>query len=194
MNKQSLNIYETLIEKCKQNDKKAQFQLYEMFYKPMFNTSLRIVGNRAEAEDAMQEAFLAAFRKIDTYKGEVSFGAWLKRIVINKSLDALKKHRMVLENIDETPQSRLEDYNAENESSDFEYKVDDIKTAIMQLAEGYRVVLSLFLLEGYDHEEISQILNISQSSSRSQLSRAKQKLFELLKLKSGRFFKNPADL
>jgi len=86
---------------CREGNQKAQFQLYKLYYKPMYCVSLRIVNNEAEAEDIMQEAFLKAFRKIDTYKGEVSFGAWLKKIVIYRSLDHLKKKRVQFEEVSE---------------------------------------------------------------------------------------------
>ena len=129
-----------------------------------------------EAEDVMQEAFLSAFKKIDTYKGEVSFGAWLKKIVINRSLDYLKKRKVQFEEVNERT-TQIADYQMETKEID----VKKIKKAILSLPDGYRIVLSLYLIEGYDHDEISQILNISNSSSRTQLLRAKNKLKELLK-------------
>lgn len=129
-----------------------------------------------EAEDVMQEAFLSAFKKIDSYKGEVSFGAWLKRIVINRSLDHLKKKKVKFEEVNEKT-AQIADYQMETK----EVNVETIKKAIQQLPDGYRVVLSLYLLEGYDHEEISEILGISNSNSRTQFLRAKNKLREILK-------------
>lgn len=173
------NIHENLIEKCRNKDAKAQFEIYKLYYKAMYNTCYRIVNNTEEAEDLMQESFLAAFEKIETYNGEVSFGAWLKRIVINRSLDALKKRKMELIPLDNTLQEDFaEDVNFDTE--DMEKELQRIKKAINKLADGYRIVLTLYLLEGYDHDEISQILNISSSNSRSQYSRAKQKLKEIL--------------
>jgi len=88
---QFLNLHQDLIDGCKRGDQKAQFQIYKLYYKAMYNTSLRIVNNTVEAEDIMQEAFLSAFEKIGTYSGTVSFGAWLKKIVQNRSLDVLSK-------------------------------------------------------------------------------------------------------
>ncbi|VAW22417.1 RNA polymerase ECF-type sigma factor, partial [hydrothermal vent metagenome] len=85
------NIHQEIINRCRAGEQKAQHQLYKLYYKPMFNISLRIVNDKPEAEDIMQEAFLKAFKKIGSYKGEVSFGAWLKKIVVNHSLDALRK-------------------------------------------------------------------------------------------------------
>jgi len=157
-------------------NEQAQFGLYKIYYKSMYSVSLRIVNNTTEAEDVMQEAFLNAFRKIKTYKGEVSFGAWLKRIVVNRSLDILKKRKVFFEEINEKI-TEMPNY----ERGGKEVKVDQIKKAIHKLPDGYRVVLSLYLIDGYDHDEISQILGISNSASRTQLLRAKKKLRELLK-------------
>lgn len=142
----------------------------------MFSVSMRIVNDEMEAEDVMQEAFLKAFSKIDTYKGEVSFGAWLKRIVVNRSLDYLKKRKVQFEEINERT-TQVADYQMETKEVDAAI----LKEAIQNLSDGYRIVLSLYLIEGYDHEEISQILGISNSASRTQLLRAKNKLRDLLK-------------
>jgi RNA polymerase sigma factor (sigma-70 family) len=129
-----------------------------------------------EAEDVMQEAFLSAFNKMSTYKGEVSFGAWLKKIVVNRSLDYLKKRKVQFEEVNERT-TQIGDYQMGTK----EVNVEMIKNAIQDLPDGYRVVLSLYLIEGYDHDEISQILEISNSSSRTQLLRAKNKLKMILK-------------
>ena len=168
-----------LIEACKRGDQKAQFELYRLYYVAMYNTTLRIVGDSDDAEDVMQEAFLKAFTRLDSYRKEVSFGAWLKRIVINKALDflRLKKEQLSLEDagpVGETAEEAPEEV-------DTEYRAEEIKRAIYSLPEGYRVVLSLILLEGYDHEEVSSILHISNATSRTQYHRAKKRLIELLK-------------
>ena len=170
------NIHQDIIDGCKEGNQKAQFQLYKLYYKTMYSVSMRIINDEMEAEDVMQEAFLSAFEKIDTYKGEVSFGAWLKKIVVNRSLDHLKKKRVKFEEVSDK-MTRIPDYQMEIKEVD----VNLIKKAIQQLPDGYRVVLSLYLIEGYDHEEISQILEISNSASRTQLLRAKNKLREQLK-------------
>ncbi len=175
------NIHHDLIEKCRAQDQSAQFEIYKLYYKTMYNASLRIVNNPAEAEDIMQEAFLVAFAKIDTYKGEVSFGAWLKRIVINKSIDYHRARKVKFEELDERFELKEEDNHVDDSEMTEHLKI--IKRAIEMLSDGYRIVLSLYLLEGYDHEEIGQILNISTSSSRSQLARAKQRLLELINRK-----------
>lgn len=170
------NIHQEIIDQCREGSPKAQFRLYKLYYKPMYSICLRIINNETEAEDVMQEAFLNAFKKIDTYKGEVSFGAWLKKIVINRSLDVLKKRKVKFEEINEKT-NQIADYQMEIK----EVNVQLIKDAIQKLPDGYRVVLSLYLIEGYDHEEISEILGISNSNSRTQYLRAKNKLRELLK-------------
>jgi RNA polymerase sigma-70 factor (ECF subfamily) len=175
------NLHQDLLDGCKVGDQKAQFQIYKLYYKAMFNTSLRIVNDTMEAEDIMQESFLSAFEKIDTYSGTVSFGAWLKKIVVNRSLDYLGKRKAVFEDIESHVGIRDEspDESARNEEVDV--RVEEVKEAIERLPDGYRVILSLYLLEGYDHDEIADILKITSSTSRSQLSRAKQKLISELR-------------
>jgi RNA polymerase sigma factor (sigma-70 family) len=176
LEKQYQNIHQELIDQCSKGNQKAQFQLYRIYYKSMYSVSLRIVNNEAEAEDIMQESFLKAFKKIDTYRGEVSFGAWLKKIVINRSLDHLKKKKVQFEEVSQRT-AQLADESEEYSEVD----VGRIKEAIQKLPDGYRTILSLHLIEGYDHEEISEILGISNSASRTQYSRAKSKLKELLR-------------
>ncbi len=170
------NIHQEIIDQCREGSQKAQFQLYKLYYKAMFSVSLRIVNDQMEAEDVMQEAFLSAFKKIDSYKGEVSFGAWLKRIVVNRSLDYLKKRKVQFEEVNERTTQIAE---FQMDTRELDAKV--LKQAIQELSDGYRIVLSLYLIEGYDHEEISQILGISNSASRTQLLRAKNKLRDILK-------------
>ena len=169
------NIYHDVIERCRKGDTKAQFELYKLYYKPMYNICLRMVGNEVEAEDVMQEAFLNALTKIDTYEGKVSFGAWLKRIVINRSLDQLKKRKVKFEELNE----KIPDEEPVSLHIG-EIQMEYLKKAIQKLPDGFRVVLSLYLLEGYDHEEIAQILGITNVSSRTQFLRAKLKLREML--------------
>ncbi len=175
------NIHQDLIDGCKNGDQKAQFQIYKLYYKAMFNTSLRIVSDTMEAEDIMQEAFLSAFEKINTYSGKVSFGAWLKKIVINRSLDSVSRKKAIFEDIDTHYELQEEADKGVDDDPDLEEKMEEIKKAISNLPDGYRIILSLYLLEGYDHDEIGEILDISSSTSRSQLSRAKQKLLNELR-------------
>jgi RNA polymerase sigma-70 factor (ECF subfamily) len=180
-------MHHELIERCKQHDPRAQCKVYELYYKAMYNACLRIIQDVTTAEDVMQEAFLTAFEKIGSFKGESAFGAWLKKIVINKSLDELKKNRPFfdpLENSSEALRLQDDDSFSEEEEMELNKKITRIKQTIALLPDGYRIILSLYLFEGYDHEEISEILQISESTSRSQFSRAKHKLLELLKMTS----------
>jgi len=177
------NLHQDLLDACKTGDQKAQFQIYKLYYKAMYNTSLRIVNDTMEAEDIMQESFLSAFEKIDTYSGTVSFGAWLKKIVINRSLDALNRRKAIFEDIDYHTGIRDESNEDLMRKEEVDVQIEEIKEAIGRLPDGYRIILSLYLLEGYDHDEISEILSISSSTSRSQLSRAKQKLLGELRKK-----------
>jgi RNA polymerase sigma-70 factor (ECF subfamily) len=175
------NIHQDLIDGCKTGDQKAQFQIYKLYYKAMFNTSLRIVNDTMEAEDVMQESFLSAFEKIESYSGTVSFGAWLKKIVINRSLDALNRRKAIFEDIDVHSGIRDDSGDDRAHKEELDVRIEEVKEAIERLPDGYRVILSLYLLEGYDHDEIAEILSITSSTSRSQLSRAKQKLISELK-------------
>jgi RNA polymerase sigma-70 factor (ECF subfamily) len=173
------NIHQDYIDGLKSGDRKAQFEIYRLYYRSMYNTCIRIVGVDEDAEDIMQEAFLAAYSKIGTYSGKVSFGAWLKKIVINKSLDVLKSRRQALVSFEDAGPEPGQEERIDN--TDYEgITMDIIRDAIQSLPDGYRIVLSLYLVEGYDHEEIAEILGISGSTSRSQYTRARQKLAELL--------------
>lgn len=173
------DIHRDLIEACRANNSKAQYEIYKLYYRAMYNTAMRMLNNSAEAEDVMQEAFLDAFRKIDQYTGTGSFGGWLKRIVVNKCLDNLKKQR---------EESYFEDYEIDipDERDDVSYEeevinsTEKIKNAMKLLPDEYRIILSLFLFEGYDHEEISSILQISNASSRTRYSRAKSRLLSVI--------------
>lgn len=171
------NIHGDLIELCRLGDSKAQFKIYKLYYKAMYNTCLWMIKDSDDAEEIMQNSFLSAFDKIDTYKGEVSFGAWLKKIVVNNSINFLRKKKLEFSEINDNFDYSEDDESEDNGTPD----IDQIKNAINMLPEGYRVVLCLYLLEGYDHNEISQILDISVSTSRSQFLRAKKKLISLIK-------------
>ena len=175
MGNKYINIHQDLLDRCLDGDKKAQFEIYRLYYKSMYNSSLRIVGIPEEAEDIMQESFLTAFRKLKTYSGDVSFGAWLKKIVINRSLDELRKRKVLFEELHaELPVANEPEPEAES------ITVEEVKSAINSLSDGYRTILSLILLEGYDHEEVSEILGIKNVTSRTQFSRARQRLREIL--------------
>lgn len=176
-----LNIHQHLIDRCLEGDKEAQFEIYKQYYRSMYNTSLRIVGRSEDAEDIMQEAFLTVFQKLESYQGNVSFGSWMKRIVINRSLDYLRKRKVQFEEVaDDLP---LTD---DEQTDSCDWSLEDIKYSINQLSDGYRTVLSLILIEGYTHEEASQLMGTSNVNSRTQFCRAKQRLRELLIEKSSK--------
>jgi RNA polymerase sigma-70 factor (ECF subfamily) len=172
-----LNIHDSLIDECRRGSRRAQFRLYELYSKAMFNTAYRIMGNREEAEDMLQEAFTDCFRKIGSYRTDSTFGAWLKTIVINRCISRLRKREAELVYVDDY--SRHESLQEEHEELTWPDPAV-IARAVERLPEGYRVVFSLYLLEGYDHTEISQILGISESTSKTQYSRAKDKLKKIL--------------
>ncbi|SNR50676.1 RNA polymerase sigma-70 factor, ECF subfamily [Lutibacter agarilyticus] len=166
-----------LIISCENGDKKAQFAIYKQYYKAMFNTAYRIVNDRFEAEDIMQESFLAAFTKLGSFSGNVTFGAWLKRIVINHSLTALKKNKK----IDTVSIEKVTIKNSEEEKEDYSLlSVKEILAQIAKLKPNYKVAITLHLIEGYDYEEIAEIMDISYENSRTTVSRAKNKLRQLL--------------
>ncbi len=173
-------VRDELVERCKRGDPQSFQQLYQQYSKAMYNTSLRIVNNSADAEDVLQESFLDAFRSLHDFHYRSTFGAWLKKIVINKSINILRKRRNDFVDMESTELQAVTDEEPENEA-DMEYKVSAIKKMITRLPDGYRTVLSLYLLEGYDHEEISHILNISHNTVRTQYVRAKQKLLTIIK-------------
>ncbi len=167
-----------LIKACKTGNRKAQLEVYKLYYKAMYNISLRILNNSADAEDVMQESFLNAFQKLDTWKGEVSFGAWLKKIVINRSLDVIKTRKALI-SLDSVPEMAEE--HCEKYLNYKDISPEMISRAISSLPDGYRVILSLYLIEGYDHEEISEILHITNATSRTQYHRARKQLAKKLK-------------
>ena len=176
--KPTKQLHQKLIKECKQKKAKAQMQLYKTYCNAMFLVAYKYVKDRFLAEDIMQEAFVKAFKNINKYKGEVSFGVWLKKIVINQSIDELKKNKILMSSINEEVLQVVEEEK---------WEVDDTVTAkmvvdcIQKQKEKYRLVMLLYLIEGYDHKEISQILNITEVTSRTHLARGKKIVREYLK-------------
>ncbi|HPM30133.1 MAG TPA: RNA polymerase sigma factor [Chryseolinea sp.] len=177
MEQQVIELHNDLITLCKMGDQDAHYRLYKLYSKGMYNVAYRIVGNEDDASDALQEAFISAFRNLDSYRADATFGAWIKRIVVNKSITALQRRKF--EPIPENDRWDVAEEEMPMAYAD-ELTVDRVKKGIEQLPDGYRSVLSLYLLEGYDHQEIGDIMGISESTSKSQLNRAKAKLRELL--------------
>lgn len=173
------DIHRDIVELSKAGNRKAQYQLYRLYSKAMLNICYRMLNSLEEAEDLLQESFAEAFKKLESFRFESTFGAWLKRIVVNRCINHLKKRKAELyytDNLPENP-SNHEDFNDDQS----QMEVNKIKKAMEQLPDGYRVIFSLYLIEGYDHAEIAQIMEISESTSKSQFSRAKQKIKEIVK-------------
>jgi RNA polymerase sigma factor (sigma-70 family) len=175
----NLNIYihAPLIEECRKGNSKAQFRLYNQYSKAMYNLAYRILNNREDAEDMLQEAFVECFRNINSFRFESTFGAWLKTIVVNKCINQVKKKKTDLTYCETLPVIAIE------EEEEKIYDTRAVFKGIEMLPDGYRIILTLYLLEGYDHSEISQILGISESTSKSQYSRAKDRLKNILSKK-----------
>lgn len=173
-------LRDELVERCKQGDSRSFAELYNKYAKAMYNTSLRIVNHTGDAEDVLQEAFTDAFRSLEEFHYKSTFGAWLKRIVINKSINQLRKRKMDLVDIDKANVGHMPEED-ELDEEELRLKVEDIKKAVSLLPNGYRTVLTLYLFEGYDQEEIAEILKVSHATVRTQYMRAKQKLLLFIK-------------
>jgi RNA polymerase sigma factor (sigma-70 family) len=164
-----------LLQQCKENNQKAQLALYNMYYKAMFNVSFRIVNDKALAEEIMQDSFLKAFTKLDSYSGKVTFGAWLKKIVINTSINEFKKtNKYQFDRLEEV--TEIVDTNENDAILWNELKAEQIVKTMQSLKSNYKIILTLFFIEGYDLEEISAILNITNENCRTTMSRAKESL------------------
>mgnify|MGYP003816248033 CR=1 FL=1 len=174
------DIHQKLIEASKKGDNRARRQLYELYARAMFNICYRMMNNREDAEDILQEAFVQAFTKLESFRYESTFGAWLKRIVINTCINAINKRKVDLLLTEDM--YYYKDVMDEDEA-ELPLTVQDIQKALELLPEGGRIVFSLYLLEGYDHLEIAEILGITESTSKSQFMRAKRKVCEILKEK-----------
>jgi RNA polymerase sigma factor (sigma-70 family) len=175
VNNIDLKIHSTLIEGCRAGDTRSQYRLYDQYSRAMYNLAYRIVNNHTDAEDMLQEAFADCFAKIGSFRYESTFGAWLKAIVVNRCINHIKRRKPDL-----IFEENLPNIAEETEVNEPAYNTTEIFNAIGKLPDGYRVVLTLYLLEGYDHEEIASILGITESTSKTQYLRAKEKLRKLL--------------
>ena len=169
---------DALLKECLEGKQSAQLEIYNRYYRAMYNTALRIVKHTAEAEDVMQESFLNAFTKLHTFKGDVTFGAWLKRIVVNNSIYHYRKQQKLKAVAIDEVLYKVEDNDdvALNQDGYTELKAQKVMETMKSLKDNYRVSLTLHLIEGYDYEEISQILDISYANCRTTISRAKESL------------------
>jgi len=170
-----------LVAECRNGSRKAHNDLYKLYSRAMFNIAMRILNEANEAEDVLQEAFVDAFSRIADFRQETTFGLWMKQIVINKSISQIRKRRLELIPIDDIDIESIPGLETPD-NSEFEMQVRQVQACIQQLPDGYRVVLTLYLLEGYDHEEIAHILHISENTSRTQFMRAKRKLADMLRI------------
>ena len=165
-----------LVEQCKAGNPGSQYRLYAQYVDAMYNVGLRFLGNKEDAEDIVQESFVEAFRNLEGFRHQSSFGSWLKRIVINRSINHLKIRRITLVPLDDQGIQPGEEEVQENNTMPME----KVKRGIARLPDGYREIITLYLIEGYDHLEIAEILDITSGTSKSQYHRAKKKLLEIL--------------
>ncbi len=173
-------IQDNIVRLCIEGDEQAQYRFYQQYAKAMFNICIRMLNDFDLAEDALQDAFISAFKNLPTFKGDAPVGAWLKRIVVNTCLNYLKKRSIEIVNVENI--GKIPVYEEEpTDYTEIDFEIEKVKQGIRQLPSGFRVVLSLYLIEGYDHKEIAEILNISESTSKSQYNRAKKKLRDILK-------------
>jgi RNA polymerase sigma factor (sigma-70 family) len=167
-----------IVKLCIKGDRRSQMHLYDKYNRAMYNVALRYMNNPDDAMDMMQEGFIKAFSKIELYNNQDSvFGAWLKRIVINTCLDELRKKKLDYSYEDEI---YLEPIDEDYRHIDDEKMVRVVKNTIAELPEKYSTIVSLYLIEGYDYQEVAEIMNINQGTARSIVSRGKAKLRELL--------------
>ncbi len=183
MDSDNIEITQRLVERARGGDQQSMYRLYKMYVQAMYNTSIRIVANQFDAEDILQESFVSAFNGLESFKGDSTFGAWLKRIVINKSLNHLRKQKNSFTDVD-----NLHLVDDVHDEEDFpEISPEMVHEATKSLPEKARVVLNLYLMEGYMHKEIADMLSISESTSKSQYQRARTllqtRIKEMIELK-----------
>ncbi|NQX81716.1 MAG: RNA polymerase sigma factor [Flavobacteriaceae bacterium] len=171
---------ELLLRQCKQGNYKAQKEIYKRYYSAMYNTSYRVLYNSSLAEDVMQESFLVAFTKLDTFSGESTFGAWLKRIVINKSISELRKNKSYIKLKQEYEYDSIEEQEIYDEAELGEVEKEILLKHLSTMNENYKVYLTLHFIEGYDYEEIMEIMDVSYQNCRTSISRAKKRLRETI--------------
>lgn len=171
-----LYTHKDLVEQSKSGDRNSQYRLYELYVDAMYNISMRMLGIKEDAEDIVQESFIEAFKNLKSFRYESTFGSWLKRIVINKSINHLKLKKIPVTPLDQHEYHISEEVNDQVKHTD----INKIKRGIKVLPDGYRQIISLYLIEGYDHIEIAEILGIAISTSKSQYHRAKKKLIEIV--------------
>lgn len=164
-----------LLQQCREGNQKALFTVYQLYYKSMYNTAFRIINHSEVAEEVMQDSFLKAFKKLDSFSGKVTFGAWLKKIVIHNSINELKKiNKYPFETFSENSNEEIEETFEIASWNDL--KANQIFKIMQELKPNYKLILTLYFIEGYDLEEIASILSLSNENCRTTMSRAKASL------------------
>jgi len=171
------DIHKEIVEQCKQGSRKAQFELYSLYSKAMYNLCVRMLKNEMDAEDILQNTFVDVFTNMNSFAYQSSIGAWIKRITINNCINYIKSRKIEFVEIEQKHFAKEDFEEPQTEG----LSVEIVQKAMNFLSDGYRIVFSLYAIEGYDHEEIGEILGISESTSKSQYSRAKQRLREIFK-------------
>ncbi|WP_350288585.1 sigma-70 family RNA polymerase sigma factor [uncultured Croceitalea sp.] len=169
--------HKSLVESCKKGHSGSQYELFELYVDAMFNVSMRFLSSKEDAEDVVQDSFVDAFKSLKSFKYESSFGAWLKRIVINKSINHLRAKRITVVPMDDHEFHLTNDETLEVDAVD----IKKVQLGISKLPKGYKQIINLYLIEGYDHVEIGEILGIATATSKSQYHRAKKKLVKIIK-------------
>jgi len=172
--------HQEIIDDCRQGNRQAQFELYRLYSKAMYNICLRMLKDDMDAEDILQNSFVDVFTKLHTFQHQSAIGAWIKRIVINNCINFLKKRRLDIEELNDNHINVTDERPNDNDAEDYPMSIEQINQAVHLLPDGYRVVFSLYLFEGYDHKEIGEILGVTEATSKSQYSRAKKKLKHIL--------------
>lgn len=167
-----------LLEGCRRKNRASQLRLYEHFYAYGLSITLRYSKNREEALEILNDAFLKAFLKIDQYDSDYPFKPWLRRILINSSIDYHRKYSRLVETSDlpHSTEVATATYNYALDNLEF----DDLITVLQRLSPAYRLVFTLYVVEGFSHQEIAEKLNISIGTSKSNLSKARVKLKTIL--------------
>lgn len=166
-----------VVERCKKGDVRAFRELYEAYSAAMYNICLRMTNNVSDAEDTLQEAFIQVHKNINKLEQETSISAWIKRIVVNHCLNALRKKKVYFEEVEEVEVMAEEGID----EAQFTWTVAAVKSAIHGLPQGYRTVLNLYLFEEYSHREIAEMLGITESTAKTQYMRAKEKVRQIVK-------------
>lgn len=179
-NLKQTTITDNLVTRCKKGDTRAFRELYNAYSAAMYNVCLRMTGNPADAEDTLQEAFIQVFKNIERLENESSLPAWIKRIVVNHCLSYLRRKKIYFEEVDGV---EIAEEKAGVDEDSFAWTVAAIKDAIHILPQGYRTVLNLYIFEEYSHKEIAEMLDITESTVKTQYMRAKDRVRQIIKQK-----------